>query len=73
MCFEPLKWLVGFKGLMVPNVRWLSQISDGAKSTHMKKVFSQKPSSVSVSSESCQSSVNNLSVPVDECKITQSI
>ena len=62
--------------LMVTNVRWFSQMSDGAKRMHMKKVFSQKPSSDSLSSHSSvssQSSVNDcpvLSVPVDECEIT---
>ena len=46
-------------------------MSDGAKNTHMKKVFSQRPSSVSVSSKA-SSSVNDspvLSVPVHECEI----
>ena len=59
--------------LMAPSVCWFSCMSDGVKKLHMKKVFSQKPSSVSISSERPQSSVSDspvLSVPVDECEIT---
>ena len=58
---------------MVPSVCWFSRMSDGVKKLHMKTVFSQKPSSVSISSERPQSSVSDspvLSVPVDECEIT---
>ena len=60
-----------YSSLMVPGGSWFSHMSDGAKNAHMKKVFSQRPSSVSVSSKG-SSSVNDspiLSVPVDECEI----
>ena len=59
-----------YSSLMVSNVAWFSQMSDSAKSIHMKKVFSQKPSCVSEGSRSSISDCPVLSVPVDECEVT---
>ena len=55
---------------MVSNVSWFSQMSDGAKSIHIKKVFCQKPVKALENSQSSIRDLPVLSVPVDECEIT---
>ena len=59
-----------YSSLMVSNVSWFSQMSDGAKSIHIKKVFCQKPVKALENSQSSIRDLPVLSVPVDECEIT---